>query len=80
MRLYEVMAELMGFGVTYLFVTPWTIVLGILQAIILEWIAVSFSRRTSQPRDQTQVSELQADSFYHLNHQGSPVLQYKIKV
>ena len=31
-------------------------VLGILQARILEWVAFPFSRRSSQPRDQTQVS------------------------
>ena len=31
-------------------------VLGILQARILEWIAFPFSRRSSQPRDQIQVS------------------------
>ena len=29
---------------------------GILQARILEWVAVSFSRGSSQPRDQTQIS------------------------
>ena len=29
---------------------------GILQARILEWVAFPFSRRSSQPRDQTQVS------------------------
>ena len=29
---------------------------GILQARILEWVAVPFSRRSSQPRDRTQVS------------------------
>ena len=28
----------------------------VLQARILEWVAVSFSRGSSQPRDQTQVS------------------------
>ena len=28
---------------------------GILQARILEWVAVPFSRGSSQPRDQTQV-------------------------
>ena len=31
-------------------------VLGILQARILEWIAIPFSRGSSQPRDQTQAS------------------------
>ena len=29
---------------------------GILQTRILEWVAVPFSRGSSQPRDQTQVS------------------------
>ena len=28
----------------------------ILQARILEWVAISFSRETAQPRDRTQVS------------------------
>ena len=31
-------------------------VLGILQAKILEWVAIPFSRESSQPRDQTWVS------------------------
>ena len=29
---------------------------GILQARILEWVAIPFARGSSQPRDQTQVS------------------------
>ena len=29
---------------------------GIFQARILEWVAIAFSRGSSQPRDQTQVS------------------------
>ena len=29
---------------------------GILQARILEWVTISFSRGSSRPRDQTQVS------------------------
>ena len=29
---------------------------GVLQARILEWVAVPFSRGSSQPRDRTQVS------------------------
>ena len=29
---------------------------GILQARVLKWVAISFSRRSSRPRDQTQVS------------------------
>ena len=36
---------------------------GILQARILEWVAVPFSRVSSQPRDQTQVSRMWADSL-----------------
>ena len=39
------------------------IVHGVLQARILEWVAFPFSRGSSQPRDQTQVSTLQADSL-----------------
>ena len=35
----------------------------ILQARILEWVAFPFSKGSSQPRDQTQVSTLQADSL-----------------
>ena len=39
-----------------LFVTPWTITAhGILQARILGWVAVPFSRTSSQPRDQMQI-------------------------
>ena len=35
---------------------PGSSIQGILQARILEWVAISFSRGSSQPRDQTQVS------------------------
>ena len=37
--------------------TPWTIH-GILQAGILEWVAFLFSKGSSQPRDQTQISHI----------------------
>ena len=48
----------------WLFVTPWTVqVCGILQARILEWVAVPFSRGSSQPRDQTQVSHIAGGFF-----------------
>ena len=52
-----------------LFGTPWTGVLpdssvhGIFQAIVLEWIAISFSRASSWPRDQTQVSRIVGRRF-----------------
>ena len=44
-----------------LFVTPWTVALqaplstGILQARVLEWVAMTSPMGSSQPRDQTQV-------------------------
>ena len=42
-----------------LFVTPWAnTVHGILQARILEWVAFPFSKGSSQPRGQTQVSHM----------------------
>ena len=50
-------------------VTPWTLAhqaplsVGILQARILKWVAISFSRGYSQPRDQTQVSHI-AEGFF----------------
>jgi len=36
---------------------------GILQARILEWVAISFSKGSSQPRDQTQVSRIAGRFF-----------------
>ena len=39
------------------------IVHGILQARILEWVAFPFSRGSSQPRDQTQVSHIAGGFF-----------------
>ena len=39
---------------------PGSLVPGILQARILEWIAISFSRGSSWPRDRTQVSHIVA--------------------
>ena len=43
----------------------------ILQARILECVAISSSRGSSQPRNQTQVSCF-AGGLYHLSYQGSP--------
>ena len=50
--------------------TPWTILHGILQTRILEWIAVPVSRGSSQPRDRTQVSCIAGGFFTDLSHQG----------
>ena len=36
---------------------------GIFQARVLEWVAISFSRRSSQPRDWTQVSPIVGRRF-----------------
>ena len=40
----------------------------ILQARILEWVAVTFSRTSSQPMYGTQVSHICRQSLYHLSH------------
>ena len=36
---------------------------GIFQVRVLEWVAISFSRGSSQPRDQTQVSRIAGRCF-----------------
>ena len=42
---------------------PGSSVHGIFQARVLEWVAVSFSRGSSQPRDQTWVSHIAGRGF-----------------
>ena len=42
---------------------PASSVHGILQARILEWVAISFSRGSSRPRDRTQVSRIAGRHF-----------------
>ena len=42
---------------------PGSSVHGIFQARVLEWVAISFSRGSSQPRDQTQVSRTAGRPF-----------------
>ena len=42
---------------------PGSSVHGILQARILEWVAISFSRGSSQPRDRSQVSHIAGGFF-----------------
>ena len=55
---------------------------GIFQARILEWVAICFSRVSSQPRDQTLVLLHRGQTLYHLSHQGSPNINmlYNLKV
>ena len=45
---------------------------GILQARMLEWVAMPFSRGSSQPRDQTQVSCIGGLVLHQLSYKGSP--------
>ena len=60
--------------------TPWTVTrqaplsMGILQARILEWVAMPSSRVSFQPRDQTQVFPHCRLILYHLSHQGSLIM------
>ena len=71
------------------FATPWTvwdpmdcIVLGVLQARILEWVAFPFSRGSSQPKDWTQVSHI-AGWAYKLSYgvqQNLHIGMYSFKV
>ena len=50
---------------------PWTIAkqaplsMGIFQARILEWVAISFPRESSRPRNQTRVSCIGKRILYH---------------
>ena len=57
---------------------PGSSVHGILQARILEWVAIPFSRGSSQPRDQTWVFRCYdhcSQILYCLSHQGSSNLE-----
>ena len=51
---------------------PGSSVHGIFQARVLEWVAISFSRGSSQPRDRIRVSRIVGRCFYCLSHKGSP--------
>ena len=47
---------------------------GIFQERVLEWVSISFSRGSSQPRDRTQVSCIVSKTLYCLSHQGRVLL------
>ena len=51
---------------------PGSSVHGIFQALVLEWIAISFPRGSSQLRDRTRVEFDCRQTLYRLSHQGSP--------
>ena len=57
---------------------PSSSVHGILQARILEWVAIPFSRGSPQPRDRTQVSCI-AGRFFTSKPPGKPALELKSK-
>ena len=69
LKLYVCMLSL--FGCVQLLATLWTVVcqallsMGILQARILVWVAISFSRGSSWPRDWTVVSCIGRQILYH---------------
>ena len=44
---------------------PGSSVLVILQPRVLEWVATSFSRGSSRPRDRTQVSHIVGDALLY---------------
>ena len=48
---------------------PFSSVHGIFQKRMLKWVAVSFSRVSSQPRDRTQICHI-AGRLHSLSHQG----------
>ena len=50
---------------------PGSSIHGILQARILEWMAISFSRGSSHPRDLNPGLPHCRQTLYHLSHQGS---------
>ena len=62
-------AVLSHFSYVQLFATPWNVAhqtllpMGILQARILEWVAMPSSRGSSRPRNQTGVSYLAGGFF-----------------
>ena len=57
---------------------PGSSIHGIFQARILEWVAISFSRGSSQPRDRTRGLLHCRQMLYHLSHQGSLLFLYFI--
>ena len=53
---------------------PGSCIHGIFQARILEWVATSYSRGSSQPRDWSHVSYISCIDYSPLWHLGSPKL------
>ena len=53
---------------------------GILQARILEWVAIPFSRGSSQPRDGTHGSCIGKWVLYHKATWKTPFLPYTLEI
>ena len=70
-KLCLILCNLMDFSL------PGSSVYRIFQTRILEWVAISFSRGFSRPRDWTRFLHWQVD-FLPLSHQGSPNASIKI--
>ena len=76
------------FSCVQLFVTPWTCSLpaspsmGFFQTRILEWVAISFSRRSSQSRDWTRVSHIvgRRFTFWATKEVWDPLILYSNRV
>ena len=62
------------FSHVWLFATTWTVAgqAPLSMARIMEWVAISSSRGSSQPRNQTPVSCTGRRVLYHWRHLGSP--------
>ena len=65
---------------------PGSSVHGVFQARILEWVAISFSRASSQPTKRTQVSCIESgfphcrQILHRLSHKGSPQCHYVYQI
>ena len=79
---WEICMLLSRFRCVQFFATPWTVArqaplsMGILQARILEWVAIPFSRGSSQPRDGTcvfYVSCIGRQVLHPLSHTRTPL-------
>ena len=77
------------FSCVQLFVTPWTaayqapLYMGILQARILEWVALPSSRGSSPPMDGTHVSDVFCTGrwvLYHWHHLEAQIINTPIKI
>ena len=66
---YRGLSEVKSLNHVQFFVTSWTVVYhdssvhGIFQARVLKWVAISFARGSSRPRDQTQFSRIAGRHF-----------------